>query len=58
MAGRNRLLSIGQAAEFLGVSAALLRRWSDHGVVPVYLTPGGQRRYSLADLQRFIETRP
>jgi predicted site-specific integrase-resolvase len=49
-----RLLSVGESAEFLGMSAASLRNWSDQGLVPVYRTPGGQRRYSPADLQRFI----
>jgi excisionase family DNA binding protein len=56
MAGSQRLLSVGEAAEFLGVSATSLRKWSDQGLVPVYRTPGGQRRYSLPDLQRFIES--
>jgi excisionase family DNA binding protein len=51
-----KLLSVGEAAEFLGVSAASLRKWSDQGLVPVYRTPGGQRRYSPAELQRFIES--
>ncbi|HSI81421.1 MAG TPA: helix-turn-helix domain-containing protein [Solirubrobacterales bacterium] len=50
----NRLLNIGEAAGHLGVSAASLRKWSDQGLVPVYRTPGGQRRYSLADLDEFI----
>jgi excisionase family DNA binding protein len=54
--GNEKLLSVGEAAELLGVSAASLRKWSDQGLVPVYRTPGGQRRYSPADLQRFIES--
>jgi excisionase family DNA binding protein len=53
---KEKLLSVGEAAELLGVSAASLRKWSDQGLVPVYRTPGGQRRYSPADLQRFIES--
>jgi chromosome partitioning protein len=56
MAGRERLLSVGEAAEFLGVSSSALRRWSDQGRVPVHRTPGGQRRYAPADLRRFIES--
>jgi excisionase family DNA binding protein len=56
MEGRHRLLSVSEAAEFLGVSADSLRKWSDQGMLPVYRTPGGQRRYSPADLQRFIES--
>jgi excisionase family DNA binding protein len=49
-----RFLNVSEAAELLGVSAASLRKWSDQGLVPVYRTPGGQRRYSLADLEEFL----
>ena len=48
--------SVGGAAEYLGVSAASLRNWSDQGKVPVYRTPGGQRRYRVTDLDKFIES--
>ena len=51
-----RLLNVGQAAAYLGVSAASLRNWSNQGLVPVYRTPGGQRRYSLADLDAFLDS--
>lgn len=47
---------MGQAAEFLGVSAASLRVWSDQGRLTVYRTPGGQRRYRVEDLEQFIES--
>jgi len=49
-----RFLNVGDAAAFLGVSAASLRKWSDQGLVPVYRTPGGQRRYAPGDLEDFI----
>jgi excisionase family DNA binding protein len=49
-----RLFNVSEAATYLGVSAASLRKWSDQGLVPVYRTPGGQRRYSLDDLEEFI----
>ena len=49
-------LNVGQAADYLGVSAASLRNWSDQGKVPVYRTPGGQRRYRVTDLEKFIES--
>ena len=55
-ASRKHFMNVGQAAEYLGVSAASLRNWSDQGKVPVYRTPGGQRRYRVADLDRFIES--
>ena len=49
-----RLLNVSEAATYLGVSAASLRKWSDQGLVAVYRTPGGQRRYSLDELEEFI----
>ena len=49
-----RLLNVGQAAEYVGVSAASLRKWSNEGLVTVYRTPGGQRRYSREDLDVFM----
>jgi excisionase family DNA binding protein len=51
-----KLLNVGQAASYLGVSAASLRKWSNDGLVPTYRTPGGQRRYSRDDLDEFIES--
>ena len=54
MEAAQRFLNVSEAAEFLGVSAASLRKWSDQGIVPVYRTPGGQRRYSPADLEQFL----
>jgi excisionase family DNA binding protein len=48
-----KLINIAQAAEYLGVSAASLRKWSDRGLVRVYRTPGGQRRFSIDDLDNF-----
>ena len=57
MEGNLKLLNVSEAAAHLGVSAASLRKWSDQGLVPVYRTPGGQRRYSLGDLEEFIASR-
>lgn len=51
-----RLLNVGQAAEYVGVSAASLRKWSNEGLVPVYRTPGGQRRYHRDDLDQFMSS--
>ena len=48
-----RLLNVGQAADYVGVSAASLRKWSNEGLVATYRTPGGQRRYHRDDLDRF-----
>ncbi|MBL8056870.1 MAG: helix-turn-helix domain-containing protein [Anaerolineales bacterium] len=48
-------LSLKQAAAHLGVHPTTLRRWADEGQVPVLLTPGGHRRFAVADLERFAE---
>ncbi len=54
MEATQRFLNVSEAADFLGVSAASLRKWSDKGLVNVYRTPGGQRRYSPGDLEDFL----
>ena len=51
-----KLLNVGEAADYLGVSAASLRKWSNDGLVATYRTPGGQRRYSRDDLNTFIDS--
>jgi len=40
-----KMISIHEAAEFLGVSAQTLRRWEREGkLLPDERTPGGRRR--------------
>jgi excisionase family DNA binding protein len=39
----------------LGVHGTTLRRWADAGTIPVYITPGGHRRFALADIQAMSE---
>ena len=47
-------LSIGAAANILGVAISTLRRWGQAGkFVSDYRTPGGHRRYSLSRLLLF-----
>ncbi len=45
-------LSLGPASRSLGVDPDTLRRWADLGRVRAYVTPGGHRRFSQADLER------
>ena len=52
--GDQRLLTIGQAAELLGVHPLTIRNWSEKGTIRCLRTPGGHRRYRLQDLQRAI----
>jgi excisionase family DNA binding protein len=43
-----------EAARYLGVSLATVRRWSNAGHLPGYRTPGGQRRFSRIQLDQFL----
>jgi excisionase family DNA binding protein len=45
-----------QAAVYLGISLATIRRWTDAGHISCYRTPGGQRRFSLEQLEQFISS--
>jgi excisionase family DNA binding protein len=45
-----------QAAEYLGVSLATVRRWSNNGHLHGYRTPGGQRRFSREQLDAFLSS--
>jgi len=51
---RQLVFTSSQAARYLGVSLATVRRWTDAGHVSCYRTPGGQRRFSRAQLDDFI----
>ena len=49
-------LTASQAARHLGVSISTVRRWSDAGHLQGYRTPGGQRRFSVAQLDAFLDS--
>lgn len=55
-----RWLTIRDACSLLGVDQSTLRRWSDAGKIPVFLTPGGHRRYAEDDILALAKgtTRP
>lgn len=48
------MFTSSQAARYLGVSLATVRRWTDAGYLTGYRTPGGQRRFSREQLDGFI----
>lgn len=50
-------LSLSEAATRLNIHPTTLRRWADNGDIPVMLTPGGHRRFSVSDLEQFAEDR-
>src|ERR671910_3873477 len=47
-------LTLGQAAEYLGVAQSTIRKWSDSGRLPAFYTPGGHRRFRRNDLDAFL----
>jgi hypothetical protein len=47
-----------RACQILGVNQSTLRTWTDSGRVPVFLTPGGHRRYRESDLRALLDTSP
>lgn len=47
------LVTISEASQMLGVSEASLRQWTDEGKIRAFITPGGHRRYSIANLKKF-----
>jgi excisionase family DNA binding protein len=44
-------LSLSAASKLLGVHSTTLRRWADAGSVPVYITPGGHRRFARHEIE-------
>jgi excisionase family DNA binding protein len=49
---QEKLLTISEASELLGVAKSTLRRWEEEGkLIPDIRTKGGQRRYKLSSLR-------
>ncbi|NTU82092.1 MAG: helix-turn-helix domain-containing protein [Chloroflexales bacterium] len=51
-------LSLSAASRLLGVHSTTLRRWADAGAIPVYVTPGGHRRFSRHDIETLAARKP
>jgi excisionase family DNA binding protein len=49
-------LTASEAARHLGVSISTVRRWSDACHLKGYRTPGGQRRFSIEQLDDFLDS--
>jgi excisionase family DNA binding protein len=53
----NRMLTITEAAELLGVSCTSLRRYANEGKIKVYrIGPGKHRRFRKRDVLDYLET--
>lgn len=51
----DELLTPGQVAAIFKVSVTTVGKWADVGKLPHFRTPGGQRRFRMADVQTFLE---
>lgn len=51
---KNKLINISKAAEMLGVSMQTLRLWEEKGQLVPKRTPNGHRRYSLKELESYV----
>jgi excisionase family DNA binding protein len=50
-------MTLTEAADALRVHPTTLRRWADSGQVPVFLTPGGHRRFAASDMRHIAARR-
>ncbi len=50
------LVGISEACQILHVSETALRQWTDEGKIKAFVTPGGHRRYLVADLKKFMSS--
>lgn len=51
---KRKLLTISEAADFIGISQNTLRKWTDRGKVPHVRLPSGYRRYRPEELAEFV----
>ncbi len=55
---KKNLVSIGKAAEILGVSIDTIRRWNKAGAIHTYREEGKARRFSLDELREMKASKP
>lgn len=51
----DRLLTLEETANILGVAKITLRRWDNTGKLKALRTVGGARRYSEEDINNFVK---
>jgi len=51
----NKVISIGDAAKFIGVSVKTLRRWDESGKLKALRKPSGHRYYEIGQIEVFQE---
>lgn len=53
----NRILTTRQVAELFGVVPQTVITWANNGTLPHFRTPGGHRRYLLAEVEVLLAGR-
>jgi excisionase family DNA binding protein len=53
MSDQSDWVSLGEAAEILGIHPTTVRHWADSGDLPSQRTPGGHRRFRRRDLEQW-----
>ena len=56
MSDSSEWVSLGEAANIIGVHPATIRNWAERGDLPFRRTPGGHRRFRRADLDQWLVT--
>lgn len=56
-AGERLLLTVEEAADYLGVSASSIRKWNSDGSGPTPVRMGATVRYTKDDLRAWVESR-
>ncbi|MFC1590678.1 helix-turn-helix domain-containing protein [Candidatus Omnitrophota bacterium] len=51
-----KIFSIAEASQYLGVFPLTLRNWEKKGKIRVFRTPGGHRRFRKSDLDTLMGT--
>jgi excisionase family DNA binding protein len=52
----DKMLTVGEVSTLLHIHPNTLRRWSDKGLLKSYkITPRGDRRFALQDVDKFLE---
>ncbi len=57
MSEQSEWVSLGEAADILGVHPTTVRHWADNGDLPSQRTPGGHRRFRRRDLVQWASSR-
>lgn len=51
------IMTVTQAADYLGLAVSTLNKWRCHGGGPVFIKMGRAVRYRVEDLEAFIQSR-